>query len=38
VDAVVAPPYQKVEEHLWFPGQQEGDGFYAGVIIYPAGL
>ncbi len=38
VDAVVAPPYQKCEECLWLPAEQEGDGFYACVIIYPAGL
>ena len=37
VDAVVVPPYQKVEEHLWLPGEREGDGFYAGVITCPAG-
>ena len=38
VDAVAVPPYQKVEEHLWLPGEQEGDGFYACVVTCPAGL
>lgn len=32
VDAVLGSQFEKGEQHRWFPGEQEGDGFFACVI------
>jgi 16S rRNA (cytosine967-C5)-methyltransferase len=32
VDAVLGPGLQIVETHLWLPGENQGDGFFACVI------